>query len=345
MASLPEDRVNPAGPPFSYVGVDCFGPIEVRRGRSVVKRYGVLFTCLSIRAIHIEVAHSLDTDSFLEALRRFIARRGQPLLLRSDNGGNFVKGEKELREAVCEWNQDKIHNFLLAKNVKWTFNPPAGSHHGGVWERCIRTVRKVMKALCKEQTLDDEGLLTLMCEVEAIVNGRPITKVSDDPRDPEALTPNHLLLLRSGPTVPPGVFVKGDMYSRQRWRQVQYLADVFWRRWLREYLPALQERQKWRSGSRNLMQNDVVLVVDEGVPRSSWPLGRIIEVYPQQVGRLCEERQGKDEVLSPGEAGGQASAAGGIMNITLFKYSEHYFKFSHISWTLPVVTVFAFQAN
>ena len=282
MASLPEDRVNPAGPPFSYVGVDCFGPIEVRRGRSVVKRYGVLFTCLSIRAIHIEVAHSLDTDSFPEALRRFIARRGQPLLLRSDNGGNFVKGEKELREAVWEWNQDKIHNFLLAKNVKWTFNPPAGSHHGGVWERCIRTVRKVMKALCKEQTLDDEGLLTLMCEVEAIVNGRPITKVSDDPRDPEALTPNHFLLLRSGPTVPPGVFVKGDMYSRRRWRQVQYLADVFWRRWLREYLPALQERQKWRSGRRNLMQNDVVLVVDESVPRSSWPLGRIIEVYPNK---------------------------------------------------------------
>ena len=260
MASLPEDRVNPAGPPFSYVGVDCFGPIEVRRGRSVVKRYGVLFTCLSIRAIHIEVAHSLDTDSFLEALRRFIARRGQPLLLRSDNGGNFVKGEKELREAVCEWNQDKIHNFLLAKNVKWIFNPPAGSHHGGVWERCIRTVRKVMKALCKEQTLDDEGLLTLMCEVEAIVNGRPITKVSDDPRDPEALTPNHLLLLRSGPTLPPGVFGKGDMYSRRRWRQVQYLGR----------------------GSRNLMENDVVLVVDESVPRSSWPLGRIVEVYPNK---------------------------------------------------------------
>lgn len=102
MASLPEDRVNPSEHSFSYVDVDCFGLLEVRRGRNMVKRYGVLFTCLSIRAIHIEVVHSLNTDSFVNALRRFIARRGPPLQMRSDNGGNFVKGEKELREAINE---------------------------------------------------------------------------------------------------------------------------------------------------------------------------------------------------------------------------------------------------
>ncbi|XP_015775684.1 PREDICTED: uncharacterized protein LOC107353815 [Acropora digitifera] len=282
MASLPEDRVNSSEPPFSRVGVDCFGPLNVRRGRSVVKRYGVLFTCLSIRAIHIEVAHTLDANSFINALRRFIARRGQPIQMRSDNGGNFVRGEKELREAVRNWNQDKIHNFLLAKNVKWSFNPPTGSHHGGVWERCIRTVRKVMGALVKEQPLDDEGLLTLVCEVEAIVNGRPITKVSDDPRDPEALTPNHLLLLRAGPSLPPGYFEKSDNYSRRRWRQVQYLADLFWKRWTREYLPSLQERQKWEKASRNFAVGDVVLVLDESLPRCSWPLGRVIEVFPNR---------------------------------------------------------------
>ncbi|XP_044182749.1 uncharacterized protein LOC114952001 [Acropora millepora] len=282
MASLPEDRVNPSEPPFSRVGVDCFGPLNVRRGRSVVKRYGVLFTCLSIRAIHIEVAHTLDANSFINALRRFIARRGQPIQMRSDNGGNFVRGEKELREAVRNWNQDKIHNFLLAKNVKWSFNPPTGSHHGGVWERCIRTVRKVIGALAKEQPLDDEGLLTLVCEVEAIVNGRPITKVSHDPRDPEALTPNHLLLLRAGPSLPPGYFENSDNYSRRRWRQVQYLADLFWKRWTREYLPSLQERQKWEKASRNFAVGDVVLVLDESLPRCSWPLGRVIEVFPNR---------------------------------------------------------------
>ena len=106
-----------------------------------------------------------------------------------------MKANRELREAIRDWNQDKIHGFLLARNIKGIFNPPAGSHPGGVWERCIRTVQKMMKALMKEQPLDDEGLLTLMCEVEAIINGRPITKVSDNPRDHKLLTPIHLLLL------------------------------------------------------------------------------------------------------------------------------------------------------
>ena len=149
------------------------------------------FTCLSVRAIHLEVAHSLDTDSFINAMRRFITRRGQPEEVRSDNGGNFVRGEKELREVIEGWNQHNIGEFLLQRNVRWTFNLPGGSHHGGVWERCIRTVRKVMGALTKEQILDDEGLATLLCEVESIVIGRPVTKVSDDPRDMEALTPNR----------------------------------------------------------------------------------------------------------------------------------------------------------
>ena len=279
MASLPVDRVTPSQPPFSCVGVDCFGPFVVRRGRSDVKRYGVLFTCLAIRAVHVEVAHSLDTASFINALRRFIARRGQPKEMRSDNGGNFVGGERELREAIAGWNQTQVHGFLLQRGIKWTFNPPASSHFGGVWERCIRTVRKVLSALLKEQVLDDEGLATLMCEVESVINGRPITKLSDDPRDLSPLTPNHLLLLRSGPVVPPGSFVKNDTYGQRRWRQVQYLADIFWRRWVREYLPMLQERQVWNKSCQNIGVDDVVLVVDEKTPRGSWPLGRVLEVH------------------------------------------------------------------
>ena len=123
MADLPTDRVTPEKPPFTFVGVDCFGPFVVPRGRSHVKRYGVLFTCLSIRAIHLEVTHSLDTDSFINAMQQFIARRGQPEEVRSDNGGNFVRGERELCEAIEGWNQNKIGEFLLQWNVRWTFNP------------------------------------------------------------------------------------------------------------------------------------------------------------------------------------------------------------------------------
>lgn len=284
MADLPESRVLPDKPPFTSVGVDYFGPFQVRRGRSLVKRYGVIFTCLAIRAVHIEVAHSLDTDAFLLALRRFIARRGQVREIHSDNGTNFTSGERELRDAISNWNQEKIHNSLLQKNIKWSFNPPYGSHFGGIWERCIRTVRKILQALLREQITDDESLATLLCEVESIMNSRPITIVSSDPNDMEPLTPNHLLLLKSEISLPPGLFKREDLLSRRRWKQVQYLADVFWRRWSKEYLPLLQLRQKWVHPKRNLAVGDIVLIAAETSHRNSWPLGRIIETFPDKRG-------------------------------------------------------------
>lgn len=279
MADLPLERVTPDKPPFSFVGVDCFGPFLVKRGRSQVKRYGILYTCLALRAIHIEVLHSMDTDSFINSLRRFMARRGRPEVIRSDNGTNFVAGNKELSQAIDQWNSQKIHEFLLQRQVKWVFNPPAASHQGGSWERCIRTVRKILHAISTEQVLDDEGLTTLFCEVEYIVNSRPITKVSNDPDDLEPLSPNHLLLMRAEPSLPPGIFTGDDIYAKRKWKQVQYLADVFWRRWVREYLPTLQRRQKWQKPTRNFAVNDIVLVIDDKLPRCSWPLGRITEVY------------------------------------------------------------------
>ncbi|XP_067045584.1 uncharacterized protein [Acropora muricata] len=244
MADLPEDRLVPDRSPFTTVGVDCFGPFHVRRARSPVKRYGVIFTCMTIRAVHIEVAHSLDTHSFLLALRRFIARRGQVQELRSDNGTNFTSGERELRESIQAWNHEKIHEEMLQRNIKWTFSPPNGSHHGGFWDRGIRSIRRILRTLLLEQITDDEGLTTLMCEVESILNSRPITVVSEDSRDLEPLTPNHLLLLKSDTMMPPGVFQKKDLLSRRGWRQIQYLSDIFWKRWAREYLPLLQSRQK-----------------------------------------------------------------------------------------------------
>ena len=237
MADLPLDRVSPDEPPFTYVGIDYFGPFGVKRGRTVVKRYGVIFTCLAIRAVHIEVASSLDTDSFIHALRRFIARRGQVKELRSDNGTNFVGAQREIREAIKSWNQDQIHNTLLQKGINWIFHPPAGSHHGGVWERLIRSVRKVLNSTLNLQNLDEEGLHTVLCEVEAILNSRPITKASTDPNDLEALTPNHLWFLKTKPSLPPGQFQREDIYARRRWRQVQYMSDLFWKRWTKEYLP------------------------------------------------------------------------------------------------------------
>jgi len=280
MADLPKDRVSPAGAPFENTGVDYFGPILVKKGRTEHKRYGCVFTCLSTRAVHIELATSLDTDSFLMALQRFMARRGQPSHIRCDNGTNFVGARNEMMKSIKEWNLDQIHERLLQKNISWTFNPPAASHMGGVWERQIRTVRAVMMGVCDTQRMTDESLATLFCKVESIVNGRPITKLSNDPNDLRPLTPNHLLLFKANPsTKPPGKFVLQDLY-RKRWRQVEYLTNLFWTRWTKEYLPLLQMRPKWSEVKRNMHKGDLVLLCGKAGQRNEWPLGLIIETYP-----------------------------------------------------------------
>ena len=280
MADLPARRMEPS-PPFTYTGVDLFGPYMIKEGRKQMKRYGCLFTCLVSRAVHIETVNSLETDSFLNALRRFIARRGTVKELWCDNGTNFVGAEKALKKAIKEMDEDRIHNFLLEGNIDWKFNPPTASHMGGVWERQIRSARNILSALLAEwgERLDDEALRTLFSEVEAIINSRPLTTLSDNPDDYLPLSPNNLLTMKSVAIVPPpGQFQRDDVYLRQRWRRVQYLANVFWSRWKKEYLLTLQGRQKWNIPRRNMCVDDVVLLKDDLSPRCAWSMGRVISV-------------------------------------------------------------------
>ena len=132
--------------------------------------------------------------------------------------------------------------------------------------------------------MGDEGFRTFMCEVEGIMNARPITTISDDKNYPDALTPNHLLLARSNQSLPPGVFKKEEVYSKRRWQQTQYLANIFWKRWTPEYIPLLQERQKWLQPQRNAEVNDIVLLVEYSSPRNTWPMGRVVSVHPDKHG-------------------------------------------------------------
>ncbi|KAL7849608.1 hypothetical protein SRHO_G00212310 [Serrasalmus rhombeus] len=211
-------------------------------------------------------------------------RRGQVQELRSDNGTNLMGAEHELRQAMEEWNQERIADALALKGVKWIFNPPTGSHHGGAWEQLIRSIRKVLNSTLQTQYLDEEGLQTVLCEVESILNSRPITQESTDPNDLEALTLNHLLLLKSNPCLPPGLFQKNDLYARKRWRQVQYISELFWKRWIKEYLPQLQQCQKWAQIKRNFIPGDVVLIVDDSAPCGSWIIGRVTAAVPDRKG-------------------------------------------------------------
>ncbi|XP_064647101.1 uncharacterized protein LOC135499959 [Lineus longissimus] len=284
MADLPSDRVTHADSPWNVTGIDVFGPYYVKKGRKTEKRYGCIFTCLTMRAIHIEKLCSLEADSFVNALIRLIARRSKPRRIRSDNGTNFRLGCKEIRNAIREWNDNhKTREDLLIRGIEWNFNPPAASHMGGVWERQIRTVRAALNAILRGQVLDDERLDTLFAEVENVVNSRPLTPVSEDPTDLQALTPNDLLRPGKGFTSPPGEFSRQDVYGR-RWRHVQYLVNEFWKRWTKEYLPTLMTRSKWITERRNIRVGGIVIVLDESQHRLYWPLGRVKQVFPDKDG-------------------------------------------------------------
>ena len=181
----------------------------------------------------------------------------------SDNGTNFVGAERVLRESLQSLQQSKLNNFCLQLEIKWRFNPPYASHMGGAWERMIRSVRRILNALTQMQTLTEECLVTLMTEVEGILNSRPLVPLTLHDSEEEPLTPNHLLLLRGNPNLPPGTFDTNSCYTRRRWAQVQFLANQFWRRWAKEFLPNLLQRQKWFNRNRNFEVGDVVLLVED----------------------------------------------------------------------------------
>ena len=160
----------------------------------------------------------------------------------------------------------------------------------GPWERMIRSVRKILRAILKEQVVCDEVLSTVLTKATNILNSRPLTRNSDDPMDEQPLTPNHLLQLRPCAGMPPGIFEMEDLHCRRQWRQVQYLANLFCKRWIKEYLPTLQERKKWNEQRENLKVDDLVLLANEHYPRGQWPLPRVVEVFKRQrwVRALCK---------------------------------------------------------
>ena len=193
MADLLEERLD-ASTAFTNVGVDYFGPSIVKIGRRNEKRWCCLFTCLTIRAVHIEVVPKLDTDSCLNAIMRFVARRGKPSKIISDKGTNFVGAEKEFAEYVAACNKEGIEENLIQRGIRWKFNQPAAPHFGGVWERLVRGCKKAMYAVLGSRSVTEDVLSTTMCNVEQTLNARPSTPVSSDVNDLEALTPNHFLL-------------------------------------------------------------------------------------------------------------------------------------------------------
>lgn len=242
---------------------------------------------MSSRAVHIEIITSLDTSSCINALRRFFAIRGPVKQIRLDCGTSFVAATKEL--GLSQKDPDvTMQKFLNEQNCEWVFNVPHASHMGGSWERLIGLSRRILDAILFKETiqLTHDVLCTLMWEVAAI-NARPLVPVSNDPESPSILCPAMILTQKVGVPPPQGQFTNKDLYSKQ-WRQVQALADEFWRRWHQEYLPTLQLCRKWTETKRDVKEGDIVLLKDNQATRNKWPMAKITAVSPGRDGRIRE---------------------------------------------------------
>lgn len=286
MASLPSVRLTPFIRPFTHTGLDYFGPIMVKQGRSLVKRWGCLFTCLTIRAVHMEIVHNLSTQSCVMAIRRFVARRGAPKSFYSDNGTNFVGANNLLEQQKRHINNHCAVTFTSA-STSWHFNPPAAPHMGGLWERMVRSVKTAMAALGEyPRHPSDEVLETVALEAEAIINSRPLTYIPVENSSSPALTPNNFLLYGTeGVNSPAETTEFGGAVLRDSWKIAQSMIDIFWRRWVIEYLPTLTRRTKWFVQVKPLEPGDLVIIIEEN-SRNGWVRGKIVEVYKGSAGQV-----------------------------------------------------------
>ena len=196
----------------------------------------------------------------------------------SDNATNFSGDttQDELLSLVLS-SEDQINDFCRGKGIDWHFHPPLGSHHAGHYERLIKSVKRALNGLTNEQEMSEDNLTTFLCEAEKIVNDRPLTSVSSNPDDNIPLTPNTILLLNRNSCAP---LFQSDNVPKLYHRQAQYLADIFWKRWLKEYVPSIAIGKKWLKSQRNLKIGDIVFMTGEGYKRGNWPIARVVEVYP-----------------------------------------------------------------
>ncbi|XP_055923385.1 uncharacterized protein LOC129953880 [Eupeodes corollae] len=285
MGQLPTDRVTPYVRPFTYTGVDLFGPLNVSIGRRREKRWVVIFTCLTIRAAHFEIAESLSTDAFIICLKNFINRRGSPVSIRCDNGTNFIGAQRELKKNECLLDTDRIIDESTKQNIEWIFNCPANPSSGGCWERLIKIVKLLFSKTLKDEAPRIETLRCALLEAENIMNSRPLTEIPLSSDQDEPLTPNHFLLGCVNSTqTPHPVDIK--ICLQKQWRIAQNLKDRLWKRWVVEYLPQLLRRSKWHDKPPPLKVNDLVIICDHNQPRSQWQKGRVTKVVPAKDGHI-----------------------------------------------------------
>ncbi|XP_045446386.1 uncharacterized protein LOC123654528 [Melitaea cinxia] len=285
MGQLPSARVNP-NKPFLISGVDYAGPINIRiskgRGNKSYKGYIALFICMSTRAVHLEAVSELSTQGFIAAFKRFVARRGRCAELYSDNGTNFVGAARQL---LCLFNEEKTNfkpelaEYLATNGTQWNFVPPRAPNFGGLWEARIKSTKFHLKRVVGNSTLTYEEMATVLSQIEACLNSRPLSRVEDQ-GEVVVLTPGHFLVGEPLIVVPDANYESSNMYTLRRWQFHQRMMQDFWRRWSQDYLHQFLQRHKWEYQNPEPSLGDVVLVKEDDLPPARWLLGKIEQKHP-----------------------------------------------------------------
>lgn len=284
LGNLPEFRTRPSRP-FLKAGVDYAGPYNIRaspgRGHKTYKGYIALFVCLSTRSVHLELVSGYSSKEFIAAFRRFTARRGFCSDLYSDRGTTFIGADKELKELFersTSFTND-ISGILINEGTNWHFNPPAAPHFGGIWEAAVKSAKHHLRRVISSHSLTFEEFYTLLTQVEACMNSRPLMSLHDTVDDLHPLTPAHFLINSPSFIIPEPSSLEVEISPTERWKIVQQMLAHWWKQWSREYLQSLQVRYKWYSKQPSLQLNDLVLITAENTPPSKWPLARVVEVF------------------------------------------------------------------
>ncbi|XP_059054590.1 uncharacterized protein LOC131848648 [Achroia grisella] len=286
MGQLPSPRVTPCRKPFLCSGVDYAGPINIRvskgRGNKSYKGYIALFICMSTRAVHLEAVSDLTSKGFLAAFKRFVARRGRCSHLYSDNGTNFVGAARELSDLFKEEKSKFIPELaqsLATNGTEWHFIPPRAPNFGGLWEGGIKSVKYHLRRVVGNSTLTFEEMITVLAQIEACLNSRPLSYVADQTEE-TVLTPAHFLVGEPLVVVPDSNYEDSGITTLRRWQLSQRMLQIFWRLWSQDYLNQFLQRHKWAHQIPEPNIGDIVLVKEDDLPPGRWLLGKVEQKHP-----------------------------------------------------------------
>ncbi|XP_062703501.1 uncharacterized protein LOC134285959 [Aedes albopictus] len=292
MADLPSVRVT-LTLPFLNTGVDFCGPFYFRpvsRKAAPQKAFVAVFVCLSTKAIHLELVGILSTDSFIASLKRFAARRGVSKTISCDNGTNFVSTQRTLNEFIQLFRSQQSRLGIIrqcsAEGIQFSFILPRSPHFGGIWEAAVKSLKTHLRRTLVNALITAEQFQTLLTQIEALLNSRPLTQLSNSPEDLDVLTPGHFLVHRPLTSIPEPSYEELPSNRLSQWQQIQEYLRRLWKRWPTEYLSGLQQRTRWTRERDNIQVGTMVLIREDNLPPQKWRFSRVVEIFPGSDGLI-----------------------------------------------------------